>query len=177
MTKPDPSSPLEDDALDFLAESLEPQEQTPVQGTEASPYTAKDEDRLYTDDFIRQNESAARFLFLSVLGAGMICIGVGIWYVMSRNQTQPEQSTPLQVPVQPSFAPLPPLKPNPPLPGQFAPGQTLPPSDSVPLDSLPSDSGTRPGNPSESPFLQQPSNPNLPLNSPVPPPPPAALPQ
>lgn len=171
MTKPDPSSPLEDDALDFLAESLEPEEQASGEFTEASPYAAKDEDRLYTDDFIRQNESASRFLFLSVLGAGMICIGVGVWYLMARNQAQPQQSEPLPVPIQPSFAPLPNLNPNgtalptTPLPGQITPRQTLPPTDS----------GILPGNPTEAPAPSP--NPNLPPTSPAPPPPPTAAPQ
>jgi hypothetical protein len=167
MTNPDPSSPLEDDALDFLAENLEnleTEEKTSVEFTEA-PYSAPDEDRLYTDNIIRQNEAASRFLLLSVLGAGIICAGVGIWYLIARNQAQPQPTSPLQVPEQPSFAPLPSLNPSgtalptSPLPGRVSPGQTLPPSDS----------GILPGN-SADPSPKA----NLPNNAPTPPPPPAS---
>jgi hypothetical protein len=174
MTNPDPSSPLEDDALDFLAENLEnlePEEKTSVEFTEA-PYSAPDEDRLYTDNIIRQNEAASRFLLLSVLGAGLICIGVGIWYLIARNQAQPTQTAPLQVPEQPSFAPLPSLNPSgtalptTPLPRQVLPGQTLPPTDS----------GILPGNSAESSKVPS-SKTNLPNTSPTPPPPPISRPQ
>jgi hypothetical protein len=171
MTKPDPSSPLEDDALDFLTENLEPEEKTSVELSEA-PYSAPDEDRLYTDNIIRQNEAASRFLLLSVLGAGIVCAGVGIWYVIAQNQAQPQQSAPLQVPEQPSFAPLPSFNPNgtalptAPLPGPMVPGQTLPPTDS----------GIFPGNLKETPSTPSP-NPDLPNTSPTPPPPPASTPR
>jgi hypothetical protein len=167
MTNPDPSSPLEDDALDFLAENLEPEGKTSVDFTEASSYSAPDEDRLYTDNIIRQNEAASRFLLLSVLGAGVICIGVGIWYFIVRNQAQPQQTAPLQVPEQPSFAPLPSSNPNGaalptlPLPGRVSPGQTLPPTDS----------GISPGNSVEPSTVQSPKT-NSPNISPTPPPPP-----
>jgi hypothetical protein len=172
MTKPDPSSPLEDDALDFLAENLEPEEKTSVEFTEASPYSAPDEDRLYTDHIIRQNEAASRFLLLSVLGAGVISLGVGIWYFIARNQAQPQQTAPLQVPEQPSFSPLPSLNPSGttlptlPLPGRVSPGQTLPPSDS----------GILPGNSAEPPTVPSPKT-NLPNTSPTPPPPPISSPR
>lgn len=168
MTKPDPSSPLEDDAFDFLAETLAPEESTSVEFTEA-PYSAPDEDRLYTDSVIRQNEAASRFLLLSVLGAGVICLGVGIWYFIAQSQTTPEQTTPLQVPEQPSFTPLPNLNPNGnlpptnPLPGKTIPGQTIPPTDS----------GIAPENSTEPSLVPSPKT-NLPNTSPTPPPPPTS---
>jgi hypothetical protein len=176
MTKPDPSSPLEDDALDFLTENaltenLEYEEQPSVAFTEA-PYSAPDEDRLYTDNIIRQNEAASRFLLLSVLGAGVISLGVGIWYFIARNQAQPQQTAPLQVPEQPSFAPLPSLNPgtttlpNLPLPGKVSPGQALPPSDS----------GILPENSVEPSTLPSPKT-SLPNTSPTPPPPPTSTPR
>ncbi len=168
MTKPDPSSPLEDDALDFLAETLEPEERTSVEFTEA-PYSAPDEDRLYTDHIIRQNEAASRFLLLSVIGAGVICLGVGIWYFIAQSQVKPEQTTPLQVPEQPSFTPLPSLNPSgnlpptTPLPGKAIPGQTVPPTDS----------GISPENFTEPSLAPSPQT-NLPNASPTPPPPPTS---
>jgi hypothetical protein len=171
MTKPDPSSPLEDDAFDFLAETLEPEERPSTEFTEA-PYSAPDEDRLYTDSIIRQNEAASQFLLLSVLGAGVICLGVGIWYFIAQSQTKPEQTTPLQVPEQPSFTPLPSLNPSgnlpptTPLPGKAIPGQAIPPTDS----------GILPGDLKETPSTLSP-NPDLPNTSPTPPPPPASTPQ
>jgi hypothetical protein len=171
MPNPDPSSPLEDDALDFLAEDLEPEEETAVQFSEA-PYSAPDEDRLYTDNIIRQNEAASRFLLFSVLGAGLICTGVGVWYLIARNQAQPTQTAPLQVPEQPSFAPLPSINPNgtalptAPLPRQGLPGQTLPPTDS----------GILPDNPAKPSNVPSPKT-NLPNTSPTPPPPPASTPR
>jgi hypothetical protein len=175
MTKPDPSSPLEDDAFDFLAETLEPEERPSTEFTEA-PYSAPDEDRLYTDSIIRQNEAASRFLLLSVLGAGVICLGVGIWYFITQSQTKLEQTAPLQVPEQPSFTPLPSPNPNgnlpptAPLPGKAIPGQAIP-GQAIP----PSDSGILPENSTE-PSLDPSPETNLSNTSPTPPPPPTAAP-
>ncbi len=168
MTNPDPST-HEDNALDFLAESLDPEDRSLPEPSRLDPGSARDEDRLYTDEFIRQDEQSSRVLFISFIGATAICIGVGLWYFFVRSQT-PQTSAPLPVPEQPSL-----MSPN------FSPGQTVPtvplPSQSLP----PTDSGVMSGekplsNPSATPKNAAPqSSSNSPLTSPslVPPPPPS----
>ncbi len=69
-------------------------------------YPTQDEDRLYTDEFIRQNESESRLLLVSFVTAGLIMVGLGIWYVMSQGQSEPQPPAPISVPEQP-LAPLP----------------------------------------------------------------------
>jgi hypothetical protein len=136
MKNPDPSSPFEDDALDFLAESLDPADRPSAEASKVLPDSVRDEDRLYTDEFIRQDERASRALLLSFICAGVISLGVGIWYLATRSQA-PQPNVPLQVPEQPSF-PTPRLNPSQTvLPNSS--GQSLPPTDSGVM------SGEKPG--------------------------------
>lgn len=184
MTKPDPSSPLEDDDLLFLTEPLksavpeseapELRSKAPSEPSESSPFTAVDEDRLYTNDFIRQNERDSRILFLSVLSAIALSLGVGVWYLLTLRQAPP-QPDPLSVPAPPSLAPLPSLQPNG-LPGNLptnlptslpsglptAPGQPQPPTD--PNNVVPQDSGgaVNPASPDPPGFVPPPPPPESP---------------
>ena len=162
MTNLDPSPP-EDDSLDFLAESLDPEERFPDNPTPPGPSPDRDEDRLYTDEFMRQDEKSSRILFISFISAGAICIGVGLWYFATRSQTPQPGGTPapLPVPAQPSLT-----SPN------FSPGQTGLPTVPLPNQSQPpTDSGVLPNEkPLTSPGLASPR-----LTSPTlaPPPPPS----
>jgi hypothetical protein len=165
MTNPEPRSSPDYDPYELFKDELdldfdveaEAEQSSTVSSSEAT--TAPDNDRLYTDEVIRQNEAASRFLFASVIGAGIISISLGLWYLLAMRQaTSPQQTTPLQVPEQPPLTPLPPLSPN--LPTPTAPGQTLPPVDNIP--------GTGPNGSTTSP------NPTVPgLSGSTPPPPPA----
>ena len=76
-----------------------------------------DSDRLYTDDFIRENENASRLLLFSVICAGMLTLAFAIGYALLQQGQQVEQQPePLQVPELP--------QPDP----QF----TIPPADLLP---------------------------------------------
>jgi hypothetical protein len=164
MTHSDPSSPLEDDALDFLAESLDSPDPEQTELSRVAPDSSRDEDRLYTDEFIRQNERSSRTMFLSFICAGVICAGVGVWYLVTRSQ-QPQPTTPLQVPEQPSLT----------LPNSSPGATSLPTKPLLPGQSLPpTDSGVMPGDRSGSPtgpILSAPSKTGVPGSSTPPPPP------
>jgi hypothetical protein len=169
MTNPDPSSPdYEYDIPSVFAEELNQDDPTVVDEAGEADYISRDEDRLYTDELMRQNEMASRVLLLSVFVSGAICIGLGGWYFYAQKQSQPSQNAPLQVPIQPPASPLPTLNPNPKnfSPAPLAPGQTQPPSDSGILpNTLPNANPTLPIQPS----------PNG-VGTAVTPPPPPALP-
>ncbi len=162
MTHSDPSSPSDDDIQALFAEEFDQDDQAAM---DEAAEAARDEDRLYTDEFMRQNEMASRFLLLSVITAGAISVVLGCWYMYVQNQAQPSQNAPLQVPVQPPASPFPALSPNPtnfstpPL----APGRTQPPSDS----------GILPNTiPDAKPTLPNPTAPNAAGSAVTPPPPP-----
>jgi hypothetical protein len=168
MTNPEPRSSPEYDPyelfkdeldLDFDVEAESEQSSTASIDTDAT--VAPDDDRLYTDEVIRQNEAASRFLFASVIAAGVISVGFGLWYLLAvRQATSPQQTTPLQVPEQPPLTPLPTLPPN--LSAPTAPSRPLPPVDAVPGTSSPNGSAPSP-------------NPTVPgLSGTTPPPPPAS---
>jgi hypothetical protein len=153
MTHPDTSSSsdYEYDIPSLFAEELDRDDPTVVDEAGEADYVSRDEDRLYTDELMRQNEMASRVLLLSVFVSGAICVGLGGWYFYAQKQSQPFQNTPLQVPTQPPASPLPTLTPN--LnnfsPAPVAPGQTQPPSDSGILpNTLPNANPTLPIQPS-----------------------------
>jgi hypothetical protein len=146
MTHSDPSSepnrisPIDDEA-EALWEPLTGRNESAAEDKSSF----KDEERLYTDAVIRQNENASRFLFFSFMLAGLVSIILGFWYVIAQQQTKPTQSnTPLQVPETPALSPiLPDLNITPP------PLPTTPPSpggDSDALQSPLSTSGSSPTN-------------------------------
>jgi hypothetical protein len=153
MTHPDPSSSdYEYDIPSLFAEELDRDDPTVVDEAGEADYVSRDEDRLYTDELMRQNEMASRVLLLSVFVSGAICVGLGGWYFYAQKQSQPSQNTPLQVPTQPPASPLPTLPPN--LsnlsPAPVTPGQTRPPSDSGILpNTLPNANPTLPIQPSQ----------------------------
>ncbi|WP_404788289.1 hypothetical protein [Altericista sp. CCNU0014] len=167
MNQTDPDSSQEYDPYELFSEELDldslGMESPAPEQPEEAPFLSRDEDRLYTDEVIHQNETASRFLFLSVIAAGAISLGIGLWYLLAQKPTPPSPTAPLPVPEQPFQPPqpsfsLPATPPNATVP----PGQTLPPSNS----------GAIPG-------AQPPADPTLPAQpnavnggATVPPPPP-----
>jgi hypothetical protein len=149
--------------LDFDLDLETESEQPPIDVPSASPYAAQDEDRLYTDEIIRQNEMASRFLFVSMIVAGVISAGVGLWYLAVRKPTPPPQSAPLQVPEQPPIAPLPSLPPN------FPSNGSVIPSPAMPNQTPPINSGAVPGG--VAPKVPTTASPNVSGTTPPPPPP------
>jgi hypothetical protein len=169
MTHPEPDSSQEYDPYELFSEELDldafeleqiPPETIPAHSESAdASFITQDDDRLYTDELIRQNEMASRSLFLSVITAAAISLGLGLWYLLSQKTTPPPQPlAPLPVPEQPSMLP-PPTNTNP-----VIPQIPLAPSDSIP--ALPP---TAPGNvPSSLPNGLPSNSPNtLPNNSSV----------
>jgi hypothetical protein len=192
MTHPEPDSSQEYNPYELFTEELDldafeleqpPSEVIPThsESVDAS-FITQDEDRLYTDELIRQNEMASRSLFLSVITAAAISVGIGLWYLLSQKQTPPSPPiAPIPVPEQPPVL-SPPTFQNPAMP-------TLPiaPSGSVPTLAPPLSGGVPSNLPNSLPSNlpnNLPNN-NLPNNnsglpaqpSPnavVPPPPPSA---
>jgi hypothetical protein len=172
MTHSDPSSsrdPNRISPIDNEADAL--WEPLPL-GKEDAPSDdstfVKDEERLYTDAIIRENENAARFLFFSFMLAGLISLILGLWYVVARQQPKPEPNAPLEVPTTPPLPPelniTPPPLPNntPALPG------------GIPTTSPWETPAKSPGNNSRTITPGSPrNNPGQPT-VPVPPPPPPA---
>lgn len=162
MTHSDPSSPSDHDINALFAEEFDQDDQTVMDEAAA----VSDEDRLYTDEFTRQNEMASRFLLLSVIISGVISVGLGCWFFYAQSRSQPSQNAPLQVPTQPPVSPFPTLNPNNSnsfSPEPLAPRQTQPPSDS----------GILPNTiPNAKPMLPNPTSPNAPGSAVTPPPPP-----
>jgi hypothetical protein len=181
MTQPDPDSSPEYNPYELFTEELDLDafdlEQTPPRTIAAHPdststpdstdppFATQDEDRLYTDELIRQNEMASRSLFLSALAAALISGGIGLWYLLSQKPT-PQTVSPLPVPEQPAFAP--PIVPSPTAPSPIVPSIPNPSNQIPPL--APSDSGVMPGGlpTQKSTFPTQTS----PSGETVPPPPP-----
>lgn len=190
MTQPDPDSSQGYDPYELFTEELDLDsfdlEQAPLEAkSEAiaeSPFSMQDEDRLYTDELIRQNEMASRSLFLSVLAAAVISVGIGLWYLLTQQKPTPQPTAPLPVPEQP-IVPSPglstPIVPLTPLPSPTV-SPTVP--GSLP-GGLPSpNNSTRPAQPSPGGTVVPPTNrPNSsvqpsPSGAVVPPPPPTAVP-
>lgn len=184
MTHPDPTSSPEYDPYEFFKDELgrsfeqELDQQTiemikePEFPVQAEDHSYSDDDRLYTDEFMRQNEMASRFLLLSVLAAGLISSGIAIWFLMARNQAQPQvqPNAPLQVPAQPPLSsPLPSLNLNSPaLPTAPLPSNTGAPANSGLAPQAPT-SGTPATLPTSQPNSQQ----GVGATVPPPPPPPS----
>jgi hypothetical protein len=185
MTQPDPDSSKEYDPYELFTEELDLEsfdlEQPPpdVIDTEASLSTP-DEDRLYTDELIRQNESASRSLFLSAIVAALISAGIGLWYLLAQQKPTPPTPAPLPVPEQPPvglppelLSPSAPNAPNPNLPTQNPgglPGNLPPNNSTVPFQPNPGGTVIPPTN---SPRLPAQTNPG----AVTPPPPPPAVPR
>jgi hypothetical protein len=173
MTQPDPDSSPEYNPYELFTEELDLDafdlEQTPPPRTIAAhqestsppastetPFAPQDEDRLYTDELIRQNEMASRSLFLSAIAAAVISIGIGLWYLLSQKPT-PQPVAPLPVPEQPAFAP------------PIVPSIPTNPSNQIP-PLAPTDSGIVPGGlPTSKPTFPTKTSPS---GETVPPPPP-----
>lgn len=120
-SEPNRISPIDDEA-EALWEPLTGRNENAPEDTNFF----KDEERLYTDAVIRQNENASRFLFFSFMLAGLVSVILGFWYIITQQQTQPTPiNTPLQVPNIPPLSPTspvlnitpPPLPTNNPSPG------------------------------------------------------------
>jgi hypothetical protein len=175
MTQPDPDSSPEYNPYELFTEELDldefdleppPTSKTIATYSESAevPFVTQDEDRLYTDELIRQNEMASRSLFLSVITAAIISVGLGLWYLLSQKPTPtPQPVAPLPVPEQPLLAP--PSLNTPVLPTVPAPSNQVP-------SLVPGDSVNAPGNV----LLPSPSLPSQasPRGGTVPPPPPSA---
>lgn len=177
MTQPDPDSSPEYNPYELFTEELDLDafdlEQTPPPRTITSPpastetpFATQDEDRLYTDELIRQNEMASRSLFLSVIAAAIISVGIGLWYLLSQKPT-PQTVAPLPVPEQPAFAP--PIAPSQIAPSPIVPSIPTNPSNQIP-PLAPTDSGVVPGGlPTSKPTFPTQTSPS---GETVPPPPP-----
>lgn len=170
MAPPDPNSlpdydPYElfKDELDLDFDEPEP-EQPPIDVAQVPTYTPQDEDRLYTDEVIQENEMASRVLFVSVIAAGLISGGIGLWYLAVRQSPPVPQNTPLPVPSQPPIAPPSGVNPVQPIAPTALPNPSLPPTDSgvVPDPNSPIPTGL------PSPGAVNPSG----LGTPMPPAPP-----
>ena len=185
MTQSEPDSSPEYNPYELFTEELDldafdleqppspraiaaPQESTSSPESTANPFATQDEDRLYTDELIRQNEMASRSLFLSAIAAAVISVGIGLWYLLSQKPT-PQTVAPLPVPEQPAFAP----------PSQIQPSLTSPVVPSVPTNPSnpipplpPTDSGIVPGGlPTAKSIFPTQTNPS---GADVPPPPPSS---
>jgi hypothetical protein len=176
MTQPDPDSSPEYNPYELFTEELDLDEfdleQAPppkaiatYQESAEAPFATQDEDRLYTDELIRQNEMASRSLFLSVITAAVISAGLGLWYLLSQKPASPPQPVaPLPVPQQPVLAP----------PGLDTPVLPTVPTPSNQTPSLvPGDSVNAPGSvPTPTPTLPSQVSPSGVGVPPLPPPPP-----
>jgi hypothetical protein len=176
MTHSDPSSshdPNRISPIDSEADAL--WEPLPL-GKEDAPSDdssfVKDEERLYTDAIIRENENASRFLFFSFMLAGLISLILGLWYVVARQQSQTEPNAPLEVPTTPPLPPdlnitPPPLPNNTPIPTgtPFLPGR-------IPTSSPLETPASSPGNNSRTTMPGSPRNNAGQPTAPLPPPPP-----
>ena len=113
-----------------------------------------DNERLYTDEFIRANENASRSLFLGFLGISLLGTSLFAWFILSKPKTN--ELEPLEPP---SVVPSTPLSPEPNI------NQTQPifPPTQIPTQS--------------SPNLQQPQSPLVFPVTPVPPTTPTPAPQ
>lgn len=182
MTHPEPDSSQEYDPYELFTEELDldafeleqiPPATIPAHSESAdASFITQDEDRLYTDELIRQNEMASRSLFLSFITAAAISVGIGLWYLLSQKPAPtPQPIAPLPVPEQPSMLPLPSYT-NP----------VIPQLPATPSDSIPTLPPTAPGNvPSSLPNTLPNNSSGLPVQpSPnatvVPPPPPSTTP-
>lgn len=78
---------------------------TDVPSQDALEQTDPDDERLYTDEFIRANENASRSLFLGFLGLALLATSLIAWLLLSSDQQDtPREETPEPV-VVPSAPP------------------------------------------------------------------------
>jgi hypothetical protein len=182
MTQPDPNASPEYDPYELFTEELDLDafdlEPTSAQTSKAiaathpepaeDPFATQDEDRLYTDELIRQNEMASRSLFVSAIAAAAISASLGLWYLLSQKPTPtPQPVAPLPVPQQPVLTPPDlniPVIPTVPTPSSnpsspqvpslppnnsvIAPGNTLTPNPSLPSQTNPPGGAVPPPPPS-----------------------------
>ncbi|NCJ07841.1 hypothetical protein GS597_15260 [Synechococcales cyanobacterium C] len=107
MTHPDPSNPADQapETIDVSAKAME----TRSDGTFTLP---QDDDRLYTDEFIRDNENASRQLLISFVTFFVVGLGAMIWFLVTQNSPEPIEE-PIEPPPPPTdLQPLPPSLPN-----------------------------------------------------------------
>jgi hypothetical protein len=173
MNPPDPDSSKEYDPYELFSEELDLDTlglESPSPEQTAIPLMPQeqDEDRLYTDEVIQQNETASRFLFLSVIAAGVLSLGIGVWYLLAQKPTPPPPNAPLPVPDPLFQSPQPGLS----LPPNAPPNATVPPRQTLP----PSNSGAIPGG-QPSPRATLPAQPNAVNGGTSAPPPPPLPPQ
>jgi hypothetical protein len=184
MTHSDPSSePNRISPIDDEAEALWEPLTGRNENTPEDQNSFKDEERLYTDTVIRQNENASRFLFFSFMLAGLVSIVLGFWYIIAQQQNNPTQNnTPLQVPETPPLTPIlpdlnitpPPLPTNSPSPGGNSDDLQSPLSTpgSSPTNSAGTPSPGAPSNrPNQSGLLTKPTPGEGQINPTLPPPP------
>lgn len=93
-----------------------------------------DDERLYTDAFIRANENASRSLFLGFLGAALLGTSLIAWIVLSQSDqpTQPATEPRLPVPAEaiPNLDPN--SNPNDLIPGSQRPNNSSPGAETQP---------------------------------------------
>ncbi len=130
-----------------------------------SDLDAIDHERLYSDNFIRENENASRLLLLSFLGTALIGTSVFAWFVFSRPNREPNPVPPPQLSVPPSALPDP-SQPNVSQPNISQPnlGQPNVGQPNVGQPNLNRDSSPAPFNPPD-PSTQQPTFPVSPQNT------------
>lgn len=80
------------------------QEADPLNALLTENFSAEtDDERLYTDEFIRANENASRSLFLGFLGIAFLGTSVFAWFILAQpNADEIELEQPVSVPSLPS---------------------------------------------------------------------------
>lgn len=105
MQTPDPNRPIQYDPADTFDDdpaemSHAPPDLDPLDALLSEESSSeKDDERLYTDEFIRANESASRSLFLGFLGIALLATSLLAWFILSQPQNEPEvPQSPVTVP-------------------------------------------------------------------------------
>lgn len=113
MKTPDPNHSTQYGPLDSQAERAYQHEQISedldplnvLLAEEAEPEI--NDERLYTDEFIRANENASRSLMLGFLGIALLVTSLFAWFIFSQPQDSPQEensdvpSSPIRVPSSP----------------------------------------------------------------------------
>ncbi len=132
MTQPDSSS-APDESIDVPPQSAQEHLEAPMEAP-------RDQDRLYTDEFIRDNENASRQLLISFITLFVVGAGALIWFLVTQNGPQTVEE-PVDPPPPPTdLQPLPPDVPegeSPPESGFPLPAPPTTPTPEIPLDQLP----------------------------------------
>lgn len=151
MKTPDPNHSMQYGPLGSQEDGSRQNEQTPSRdlepldallAEEAAPErpveTEFNDERLYTDEFIRANENASRSLILGFLGFSFLATSLFAWFIFSQPQEEQQQddapgfpAAPLQVPSSPP-AQIPDVQLDSPSPGSSSP--SVPGTVSSPTD-------------------------------------------